>query len=159
MLRSSDILDDRYRRDRYLRLWELVDGLPRCRLDALDTSVASEQEIAAVEARNHHLAHRLAVVEAFEVAQAQLARMIALGSPPPETVPSFGPDGLPAAKPNPEWVAWQAALDTVQNADNLTRAYALVRLGRPEEPAVGDEPSAEWMAYQQATETIASNDL
>lgn len=154
MLRSADMLDDRYRRDRYLRRWALHRGHPRCLLDALDTTVASEADIAAVEGRNRELAARLAAVEAFEEAQAQLLQIAAQDAPPPESVPVFGADGQPATMPNPDWVAWQAALATVRDASDLTRAYALVRIGPPPEPARGDEPAPEWLAHQQALATI-----
>lgn len=154
MLRSADMQPDRYRHDRYLRQWTLFGGYPRCLLDALDTATATEEEIVTVEERNRVLAELLAAVEVLEAAQTQLARIAAQDAPPPETVSAFEADGTAVVNPNPEWAAWQTALANERDADDLTRAYALVRLGRPQEPAEGEEFSPEWEAYQQALAII-----
>ncbi|MFL7905742.1 hypothetical protein [Azospirillum argentinense] len=131
-MRSDDMIDT-YGAGRYLLRWQLVDGQPRCLDDAFPVASTPAAMLDQQRDRNAHLRARLAAVEAFEASTALLART--------GNADDFDPER-------------EAAIVTVRDASDLTRAYALVRLGCPQEPTLGDEPSAEWLAYQQAVGII-----
>lgn len=74
--------------------------------------------------------------------------------PMAQTRPVYGLDGAVGDEPNPAWVTYQAAQTAVAAASDLTKAEALLRRGRPAEPAPTTPASADWTAYQAAVATI-----
>lgn len=151
MLKADDILPDTYRAGQYLRQWDIVDGQPCCVLDALDMALASPEAVAAAQAKNRVVAERLAAVEAFENAVLLTAR-----PSPKQWVTAYGAGGVSTQVECPAWADYQAALATVAEATDLTRAYVLIRAGRPEAPSAGADPSPDWVAYQAAVAIIAA---
>ena len=153
MLRS-DQLTDTYGDDRYLRRWTIVGGLARCTEDAYPMATTPAAVLDGQRRDNALVRERMAAVEALEDARLLLARVAALPTPPAETVPAIDHAGQPTTTTNPAWAEWQSALAAERDADDLTRAYALVRQGRPLDPAPGDDPSPEWLAYRDALAVI-----
>jgi hypothetical protein len=123
MVTALDILPDRYRSDRYLRRWTLVDGFPRCVEDALDTATASAADISAAEAGNVAVHDAVAAVEAYEAALA-----LTTGRTPPPALASVPmPDGSTYTPPNPALDAWQAAQAVLGSVTPETLALAALR--------------------------------
>ena len=123
MSMADVILPDRYRAGRYLRRWSLVEGFPRCVLDALDTTTATAEDIAEAEAGNVATHAAVAAVEAYEAALA-----LTTGREAPPALASIQmPDGATYAPPNPALDAWQAAQAVLAAVTPDTLALAEVR--------------------------------
>jgi hypothetical protein len=128
MAMTDLILPDRYREGRYLRRWSLVDGHPRCVLDALDTTTATAEDIAEAEAGNVAVHGAVAAVEAYEAALA-----LTTGREAPPALASIEmPDGGTYAPPNPALDAWQAAQAVL--AAVTPETMALAELRKPVKP-------------------------
>lgn len=128
MATAVDILPDRYRAGRYLRRWSLVEGFPRCVLDALDTTTATAEDIAEAEAGNVATHAAVAAVEAYEAALALTTGREA----PPALANIQMPDGATYAPPNPALDAWQAAQAVLAAVTPDTLAMAELR--KPAKP-------------------------
>lgn len=132
MVMASEILPDRYRSGRYLRRWSLVDGFPRCVLDAIDTTIATAEEVDATEAGNVAV-H--AAVEAVEVYEAAVALTTSRTQPLPLPVLTQL-DGSPWTPPNPALDAWTAAEFVLASVTPET-----LELARLRQPATAFAPS------------------
>lgn len=123
MAMADLILPDRYREGRYLRRWSLVDGHPRCVLDALDTTTATADDIAEAEEGNVATHAAVATVEAYEAALA-----LTTGREAPPALASVQiPDGGTFAPPNPALDAWQTAQALLAAVTPETLALAELR--------------------------------
>jgi hypothetical protein len=128
MVTALDILPDRYRSGRYLRRWTLVEGFPRCVLDALDTTTATAEDIAEAEAGNVATHDAVAAVEPYEAALALTTGREA----PPALASIQTPHGAFYAPPNPALDAWQAAQAVLGSVTPETMALADIR--KPAKP-------------------------
>lgn len=118
-MRSNDIGLGLYGGGRYLSVWSMVDGHPRCPSPALVLGAAPAAEVAATIAVNRAVAAICARAEAVEAA----ARLAATDAPP-GTIIIAGPDGEPEEAANPAYAAWVAAgqvLDDAAGDDDLQR--------------------------------------
>ncbi|AUN31932.1 hypothetical protein [Niveispirillum cyanobacteriorum] len=129
MPRSVDIGTGLYGAGRYLSVWSMVAGYPRCQAPALVLGSADPAALAAAIAVNRAVAGIAARAEAVEA-----AGRLAVQDPPPETVMEANGDGEPVEVPNPAYVDWVAAgqllSDTAADADLQhllrTRADSLI---------------------------------
>lgn len=123
MVTADQILPDRYRSARYLRRWSLVDGYPRCVLDALDTTTATAGQIEEAEAGNVAVHAAIAPVEAYDAALA-----LTTGRSAPPALPDLvGFDGNTYTRPNPALDAWNAAQAVIAAVTPETLALAQMR--------------------------------
>jgi hypothetical protein len=129
MPRSQDIGLGLYGAGRYLSVWSMVAGHPRCQAPALVLGGADPAALAAAIAVNRAVAAIAARAEAVEA-----AARLAVQDPPPETLMAADGDGQAVAVPNPAFAEWVAAglllADTAADADLQhllrTRADALI---------------------------------
>ncbi|MBP2291053.1 hypothetical protein [Azospirillum rugosum] len=140
MLRSTDV-EDTYKNGGYLRRWVIVDGQPRCANDAVALNSLEPSQIDAIVTVNAAVRERMAAVEAYEEAQRLVTLADGLNHVPAEMVATY-----------------EQARASIAGASPLTKAYAVVRQGRPAEPAVEGDHSPAWVAYQQALAVIEAAD-
>ncbi|MFV3077513.1 hypothetical protein [Niveispirillum fermenti] len=115
-MRSEGIGLGVYGGGRYLSVWSIVGGYPRCPSPALVLGTAQAAQVAATIAVNRAVAAICARAEVVEAA----ARLAATDAPP-ETIIT-GPDGEPEEAANPAYAAWVAAgqlLDDAAGDDDL----------------------------------------
>lgn len=111
MPRSIDIGIGLYGDGRYLSVWSMVDGYPRCQVPALVLGTDDPAAVAAAIAVNRAVADIAGRAEAVEA-----AALLSVREPPPETVLSAGPDGEAVEIDNPDWLAWVDACALVADA-------------------------------------------
>ncbi len=104
MPRSDDIGTGLYSGGRYLSVWSMLGGQPRCVDPALVLGSADPAAVAAAIAGNRAVAGIAARAEAVEA-----AARLAAQEPPPATMLIAGPDGEAVAIDNPALAAWVAA--------------------------------------------------
>lgn len=110
-MRSEDIGLGVYGDGRYLSVWTMVDGYPRCPSPALVLGSALVAEVAATIAGNRAVAAVAARAEAVEA-----ATLLAAQAPPPEMLDGLDAAGEPVLLPNPAHDAWTAAVALVAAA-------------------------------------------
>ncbi|MBP7339646.1 hypothetical protein [Niveispirillum sp.] len=128
MPRSIDIGTGLYGAGRYLSVWSMVDGYPRCPAPALVLGTTAPADVAAQIAVNRAVAAICARAERAEADAVMVGQ-----DAPPETILVPGPDGEVVAMANPAHAAWIAATERLasaaMDADTLhllrTRAGAL----------------------------------
>lgn len=104
MPRSSDIGTGLYGAGRYLSVWSMLAGYPRCPAPALVLGTTPPGAVAATIAVNRAIAAICARAE-----QAEADAVMAAQAAPPETILTPGPDGEPVEVPNPAHAAWVVA--------------------------------------------------
>lgn len=128
MLRSIDVVDV-LPGGALLARWQIIDGQPRCWAGPYPIADTAPDLLDAQRVENATVRVRMAAVELYEEAQRVVAR-------------------------GPAVEGYDAALATISGANDLTRAYAVVRAVRPEEPGPDSDPTPEWTAFQQAVAII-----
>ncbi len=111
MPRSIDIGTGLYGAGRYLSVWSMVDGYPRCPAPALVLGTTAPVDVAAQIAVNRAVA---AICARAERAGAD-AVMVGQAAPP-ETILAPGPDGEVVEAANPAHAAWIAATERLASA-------------------------------------------
>ncbi|MBB6251446.1 hypothetical protein FHS74_001997 [Nitrospirillum iridis] len=106
-MRAIDMADS-YRAGRYVNVWTLVGGWPRCHGGPMDVTTVDQPVIARQLAINAAVRALAAAADAYEAAAHLTAR------PCPPVTLGAGPDG--AAVPNPAFQAWTDALALVSGA-------------------------------------------
>ena len=166
MQRSVEIGTGVYGSGRYLSIWSMVAGYPRCVEPALVLGSAEPHAVAAAIAANRAVAFTAARAEMVEAA-GRLASM----APPPVTMMTAGPDGEPMEVGNDAYDAWvtagQLLLDVAADHDLQhmlrTRADALIldghgvaepawRLTLPPVPSL--DPLTQTAGWDGATWTV-----
>ncbi|MBP7340456.1 hypothetical protein [Niveispirillum sp.] len=120
-MRSEDIGTGVYGGGRYLSVWSMADGYPRCPSPALVLGTAPAAEVAATIAVNRAVAAIAARAEAVEA-----AARVAAHDPPPATL-AAGPDGEPVEGDNPAYAAWVAAGQVLADASSDDDLQHLLR--------------------------------
>lgn len=116
-------LDD-YTASGLLRRWYLLEGQPRCPLDAVDPKALPSSTVSMILTSNALVRAKVEAVEAYEAAQRVFA-----GEEPEETIDGTDDDGDPIDLPNPAHAAWTAAADLIESASAETVALANRRAG------------------------------
>tara|TARA_R110000751_G_scaffold16347_1_gene51785 strand:- start:1891 stop:2265 length:375 start_codon:yes stop_codon:yes gene_type:complete len=121
MVRCCDI-EDYYKGGAFLRRWELVDGFPRCTVDALPVASLDPGDVGDQETANAAVRGALQDLEAYEA-----ALMLASQEEPVRLVTMIDGDGTQSDMTNPDWTAWEAARLAVQGVSASTLALYELR--------------------------------
>jgi hypothetical protein len=116
MVRCCEI-EDYYKGDEFLRRWELIDGFPRCTVDALPVASLDPEDVSNQETANAAVREALQGLEAYEV-----ALILAGQEEPVRLITLIDGDGQQSTMTNPDWTAWEAARLAVQGVSASTLA-------------------------------------
>lgn len=117
-------IEDYYKDGQYLRRWEMVDGFPRCTVDALPVASLDPGDVSAQETAN------AVVRDALEDLEAYQAALKLNGQEEPERLVLIGDgEGDTTEITNPAWTAWEEARLAVAAVSVGTLALYELRAG------------------------------
>ncbi|PKR55467.1 hypothetical protein [Thalassospira marina] len=116
MVQCCDI-EDYYKEGEFLRRWELIDGFPRCTVDALPIASLDPEDVSNQEVANATVREALQDLEAYEA-----ALTLASQDEPVRLITLIDGDGQQSTMTNPDWTAWHAAKLAVQDVSAATLA-------------------------------------
>ncbi len=116
-------IEDYYKGGLYLRRWEMVDGFPRCTVDALPVASLDPGDVSTQETAN------AVVRDALEDLEAYQAALKLNGQEEPERLVLIGDgEGGTTEITNPAWTAWEEARLAVANVSAGTLALYELRV-------------------------------
>ena len=125
MIRSMDI-DDIYKAGQYLRQWLLVDGFPKCNVDAVPVADQDQADIDVPILANAAVRQSLSNLEWYEAAVKLQSQ-----DEPQRLLDLVDIDGNKSQTTNPKWQAWEDARAIVAAVSDETLALILLRKGEP----------------------------